>query len=246
MRRCLAANPPMARHRKQPAPRSGNSGRHGPPAAPGMPGARFGSAMRRVVVTPTFAAGLGVVVAAVLAYPMQTVFSYVTPGSLGRGDLPCGQHGCEHRPGPSGKPAPFGVSGGVFKASPPAGARRGHHRAAAGSPAHRAGGAAMPPRLSYQITRKWRGGFWGQITITFPGTVPPDWRLRFGYPAGHIVVMSPGSELVRDGHAAVVQARDYPGGSGPGGRTFTVGAGVQGRPARPARCSFDGHACHLG
>lgn len=31
--------------------------------------------MRRVVMTPTFAAGLGVVVAAVLAYPMQTVFT---------------------------------------------------------------------------------------------------------------------------------------------------------------------------
>jgi len=37
--------------------------------------------MRRVVVTPTFAAGLGVVVAAVLAYPVQTVFSYVAPGA---------------------------------------------------------------------------------------------------------------------------------------------------------------------
>ena len=47
--------------------------------------------MRRVVVTPTFAAGLGVVVAAVLAYPMQTVFSYVAPGALGQGGLKCGQ-----------------------------------------------------------------------------------------------------------------------------------------------------------
>ena len=39
--------------------------------------------MRRVAVTPTFAAGLGVVVAAMLAYPVQTVFSYVAPGATG-------------------------------------------------------------------------------------------------------------------------------------------------------------------
>ena len=48
------------------------------------PNRRLGSAMRRVVVTPTFAAGLGVVVAAVLAYPMQTVFNYAGPA-----EAPC-------------------------------------------------------------------------------------------------------------------------------------------------------------
>jgi len=37
--------------------------------------------MRRVVVTPTFVAGLGVVVAAMLAYPMQTVFNYAAPNA---------------------------------------------------------------------------------------------------------------------------------------------------------------------
>ena len=65
--------------------------------------------MRRVVVTPTFAAGLGVVVAAVLAYPMQTVFSYVAPGALGQGGLRCGQNGCSRQALPTGKPEPFGA-----------------------------------------------------------------------------------------------------------------------------------------
>jgi len=86
----LGSDPLMARHRKRPESRHRAPGPDGP-AASEAPDRRLGSAMRRVVVTPTFAAGLGVVVAAVLAYPMQTVFSYVAPGALGQGGLKCGQ-----------------------------------------------------------------------------------------------------------------------------------------------------------
>ena len=96
------------------------------------------------------------------------------------------------------------------------------------------------------ITSKWQGGFWGQITITFPGAVPQTWHLRFGYPRGHIVGMNPDSRLAPNGHAALVRSTDYSSGSGPGGRTFAVGVGVQGLPTHPARCSFNGKACHIG
>ena len=76
--------------------------------------------------------------------------------------------------------------------------------------------------------------------------MPASWHLRFGYPGGHILGMNPDSHLAPNGHAAVVRSTDYSGGSGPGGRTFAVGVGVQGMPTHPARCSFDGKTCHIG
>jgi hypothetical protein len=206
--------------------------------------------MRRVVVTPTFAAGLGVVVAAVLAYPMQTVFSYVAPGALGQGGLRCGQDGCSQQPAPTGKPEPFGAAGGALNPSPPASARPAGHGDGSPAPSGQhtgtGGTAAAQPLLSYKITSKWQGGFWGQITITFPGAPPANWHLRFGYPGRHILGMNPDSHLAPNGHAAVVRSSDYAAGSGPDGRTFAVGVGVQGVPTHPARCSFDGQACHIG
>jgi len=203
--------------------------------------------MRRVVVTPTFAAGLGVVVAAVLAYPMQTVFSYVAPGASGRGGLLCTQGGCAQPSGP-GKPSPFGVGGGALNpASPSAAPGDDDSPAPAGQQTGPTGDSAVvQPKLSYKIISKWDGGFWGQIIITFPGAVPAEWRLRIGYPTGHILGMNPSSHLAPNGHAAVVRSTDYSGGSGPGGRTFAVGVGVQGVPTHPARCSFNGQACHFG
>ena len=204
--------------------------------------------MRRVVVTPTFAAGLGVVVAAVLAYPMQTVFSYVVPGASGRGGLLCTEGGCGQQPAP-GKPAPLGVGGGGLSPSSPGPAEPGNDRSPA-SPVPRPGGsgggtAIAEPKLSYKITSRWQGGFWGRITITFPGAVPASWSLRIGYPSGHILGMNPASHLAPNGHAVVVRSTDYPGGPGPDGHTFALGVGVQGVPTHPARCSFNGRACYV-
>ena len=204
--------------------------------------------MRRVVVTPTFAAGLGVVVAAVLAYPMQTVFSYVAPGASGRGGLLCTEGGCGQQPAP-GKPAPLGVGGGGLSPSSPGPAEPGNDRSPASPvppPGGSGGGTAIAePKLSYKITSRWQGGFWGRITITFPGAVPASWSLRIGYPSGHILGMNPASHLAPNGHAVVVRSTDYPGGPGPDGHTFALGVGVQGVPTHPARCSFNGRACYV-
>ena len=64
--------------------------------------------MRRVLVTPTFAAGLGIVIAAGLAYPMtRTVISY--GGTPPAGGQPCRVNGCV-----SGTPG----DGGLATASP--------------------------------------------------------------------------------------------------------------------------------
>src|SRR5579859_2269487 len=240
----------MARHRKTPVPRHVAPGPDGGPAAPEVPDGRLGSAMRRVVVTPTFAAGLGVVVAAVLAFPMQTVFSYVAPGALGPGGLTCGQNGCEHQS--HGRPSPFGVGSGQINSGSP-GAAEPDDGGTSGTSGQQPGGggtggstAVVQPQLSYKITSKWQGGFWGQITITFPGAVPANWHLRFGYPTGRILGMNPNSHLAPNGHAVTVRSTDYAGGTGPGGRVFAVGVGVQGVPAHPRRCLFDGTPCHFG
>ena len=206
--------------------------------------------MRRVVVTPTFAAGLGVVVAAVLAFPMQTVFSYVAPGAIGQGGLRCGQDGCSRQSLPTGKPEPFGAVGGTLNPSSSASAKPpdvdGGSPAPSGQQPGTGGTTAAQPQLSYKITSKWQGGFWSQITITFPGAVPANWHLRFGYRGGHILGMNPDSHLAPNGHAAVVRSTDYAAGAGPDGRTFAIGVGVQGVPTHPARCSFDGKPCHIG
>jgi hypothetical protein len=116
---------------------------------------------------------------------MQTVFSYVAPGAAGQGGLVCTQSGCARQPGP-GKPSPFGVGGGAFSRPSPGPAEPGNDGPPA-SPGQQAGGSAgggtgiAQPRLSYKITSKWQGGFWGQITIRFPAAVPAKWRLRIGY-----------------------------------------------------------------
>src|SRR5215813_11895474 len=215
----------MARHRKRPAPRQQARGRDDSPASPEASEGRFGAAMRRVVVTPTFAAGLG--------------------GA--DGGLLCAKGGCGHQLAP-GNPAPFGVGGGTLSPSPPGPAEPGNDgpQASAVPQTGGSGGpAAAQPRLSYKITGKWQGGFWGQVIITFPGAVPERWRLRIGYPTRHILGMNPASHLAPNGHAVVVRSSDYARGSGPGGRGFAVGVGVQGEPTHPGRCSFNGRACHI-
>src|SRR5690349_19945134 len=106
----------MARHRRMPAPRRRARGHDVSPASSEASEAserRFGAVMRRVVVTPTFAAGLGVVVVATLAYPMQTVFSYVVPGASAQGDIVCAKDGCMYH-SVRGKPCPFGVGDGAL------------------------------------------------------------------------------------------------------------------------------------
>jgi len=232
----------MARHRKTPTSRHRAQGRDQRPASSEASERRFGAAVRRVVVTPTFAAGLGVVVAAMLAYPMQTVFSYVVPGASGQGGLACTQDGCTHQSGRA-KAFPFGVGDGAVNPSTPGPAEPGND-----SPGQHAGGGSgiAQPRLTYKVTARWQGSFWGRITITFPGPVPPEWWLRIGYPAHHILRIKPGDHLAPGGHAALVRSTSYSGGWGPGGRSFTVGVSVQGRPARPGRCWFNGRHCHFG
>src|SRR2546430_16167365 len=83
----------MSRHRKRPAPRHQAPGRRRRSEATRARARSFGPAVRRVLVTPTFAVGLGIVIAAGLAYPMtRTVISY--GGTPPAGGEPRRGNGC--------------------------------------------------------------------------------------------------------------------------------------------------------
>jgi hypothetical protein len=199
--------------------------------------------MRRVVVTPTFAAGLGVVVAAVLAYPMQTVFNYAGPA-----ETPC-----QPAPAPcglsdGGKAPPLG-SGNRMKTAGPSAPHSGGNRStsAAQHDSHGTGGRgqAGAPQLTYHTYSKGQWGFAGTIEITFQAEHAHDhWRLRFGYPSARIVKVWAGKLIPHGAHNAEVGSWDWPGEALSDG-LVRVSIGVAGHPGPPHRCSFNGRPCHI-
>lgn len=203
--------------------------------------------MRRVVVTPTFAAGLGVVVAAFLAYPMRTVFSYAAPGGA-----QCQAQACHYPPqtggspasgpsqqlGSSGGSASPGMAGGTPGSTPP------------GPSPHGPTGSThtlAAPNLDYWTSRRGASSFGGKITITFePGTAPAHWQLRFGYLEARILRVYASKYLhLRHGtHTAVVASGTWPK-QAPAGKPIAVTIGVTGQPGPPDDCTFNGEACHI-
>jgi hypothetical protein len=202
--------------------------------------------MRRVVVTPTFAAGLGVVVAAVLAYPMRTVFNYAAPN----GDT-CKVISCGTNSQAGGRPA----TGPSHRLSPPAPARpRSGSKAAPAQAGHAppvggggGGTVAAAPQLSYQTSSKAHWGFAGTIVMTFkPKVARQRWQLRFSYPAGRILEVSAGRyiHIQHDRHTAVA-SWDMPA-HAKFPRLVRVSIEVAGHPGPPGQCSFNGHRCDFG
>jgi hypothetical protein len=196
--------------------------------------------MRRVVVTPTFAAGLGVVVAAVLAYPMQTVFNYAGPA-----EVPC-----------QPAPAPCGLSNGMKapqlgsgnRMKTPSATAPHSGRSTSGRPGSQGTdgrGHADPPRLTYHTYSKGQWGFAGTIEITFEAKHANDrWRLRFGYPSARILKVWAGKLLPHGAHSAEVGSWDWPGQAVSDG-LVRVSIGVAGHPGPPHRCSFNGRPCRI-
>src|SRR5882757_4303638 len=136
----------------------------------GRPGGkRISPALRRLVVTPTFAAGLGVVVAAFLAANMsRTVlhFSAPIPGNQ------CTAGDC-HAQEPHGgtlvtaKPGVHITLGGPEASGPSPGLQPGGAAAAGGGnggPQPSVGG--QPVTVTYQQVEQWPGGFADEITIS--------------------------------------------------------------------------------
>lgn len=267
----------------QPRPRPGPARTRGPRRdRSSRRGVRISPALRRLVVTPTFAAGLGVVVAAFLAANMsRTVlhFSAPIPGNQ------CSAAGCHAqephggtlasaRPGVHITPSVPAASGPVT-ALQPGGGRAGGSQAGgsqadgrqasgrqagvnqSGGTASAAGASSGPqPSVSsrafsvtYQQVEQWPGGFADQITIRgLNGTRAQAWSLAFAYPGARIAgVQGARWEPGRAG-AGVAQGVSWPGWgqahrSADAVRLMVI---VEGRPAAPSDCAFDGQLCTFG
>lgn len=187
--------------------------------------------MRRVMVTPTFAAGLGVVIAAGLAYPMaRTVFQYRTVP-------PCQQADCS-------MPDP----GGSLAATSPA-PLRSHTASPAPKASSANGGKTSPasgqPVLDYQTVSYMNRGFVATLTVVSASRAAGSkWRLSFSYPAATILRVWGGQLTELSKHTAVVQ-----GGGGQSGwqgnHTISINITVTGRAQKPASARFDGVLCKI-
>jgi Cellulose binding domain len=202
----------------------------------------FSTAVRRVVVTPTFAAGLGVVIAAAMAYPMtRTVISY--GGTPPVGGTPCLLDGCAG--GTDG-------SGSLATASP--GSRLGPSSPASTHPGPAAPTtpgtgvvAAGQPLMQYQTLRQWESGFIGQITITgLAGSAPANWQLRLAYDSARIIGVWGGRWSSSGDHAVLVTPESGDGNSRGGTGHIQVVVVVSGHPGPPSGCAFNGQACRTG
>jgi hypothetical protein len=202
------------------------------------------SAMRRTVVTPTFAAGLGVVIAAVLAvaFPLANVISFGNGPQAG--GSPCPVEGCPSTGG-SGGGEPASVKPGRKLVTPAPARPRAHGR----TPAPSGGGKSTPlpgPAVQYQTAYQWSDGFTEQIVITPTAGSPANWRLLLTYSSARIVNVVGAGWVPQGGHSVLVQ----PGGEGgqppAGGGSIRIYVVVTGSPGPPSGCSFDGQACRSG
>jgi hypothetical protein len=259
-------------------------------------GRRISPVLRRLVVTPTFAAGLGVVVAAFLAANMsRTVlhFSAPIPGNqCSAGDCHAQPHGgqvASARPGVHIEPRVPAASGPVTATQPggsqpggsqsggsqPGGSQPGGSQPGGSQPGGSQSGAEQPGAdqqggtaqaaggsggrqpsvgsravsITYQQVEQWPGGFADQITIRgLSGTSTQAWSLAFAYPGGRIAgVQGARWEPGRVG-AGVAQGVSWPGWGQPHRSAATVRLTVivEGQPAAPSGCAFDGQLCTFG
>jgi Cellulose binding domain len=246
----------MPRHRKDCGPRHGTLRREGGsrrsvlPRGPGL-GPAFGRdvgrplvaperrprlrLVRSLLATPWFAAGAGIVIAAVLAVDSPAALTYGPTFPIQR----CPVHGCGSAPGrQSGQPAT--ATPGVALGAPGMQMKGG-----ATAPQGRRGRGRL---LGYQIVRQWSSGF--LALITFPRAAKPGgWSLHFAFAAAHV--------------DHVWGARWRPSGNGDGGTAYgplqwpghprddggrdagQVMLSATGAPQAPTGCALDGASCRF-
>ena len=201
---------------------------------------------RSLLVTPWFAAGAGVVIAAALAVNTPTALTY---GPAGPGGL-CATHRCtgERRGQP---PQVATATPGVAIKTPDADAK------GAGGPAPSPHGATeMSSDLGYRIARDWGSGF--TAVITMPGGGKTGWSLQFAFPQARIMRVE-GAQWrpSRGGDGGTANRRAPRGGKSSAGSDpgtpaqsgapdpdeMTVVA--TGKPQMPSSCTLDGISCHF-
>jgi len=190
-------------------------------------------------VTPWFAAGAGIVIAAALAVDSPTALTYAPNEPVTH----CPASGCVG-PTPSRQPDVATATPGVrlkTGGAAPAGRGRSHP-------------ARAVQRLGYQIVGRWRSGFLAVITV--PGdTEPGSWRLQFAFPSARVdQVWGAQWRSSGDGDAGTAtgpwRKGDRPADTGaPGGRQIDdhqVMVFATGTPTVPSGCRLDGVSCSFG
>jgi hypothetical protein len=193
---------------------------------------------RSLLATPWFAAGAGIVIAAVLAVDSPTALTYGPTFPVVR----CPVQGCGGAQGqPPGQPAT--ATPGIALKAPGLKVKGG-----ATNHGRRPGRGNRGGLPGYQIIRQWSSGFLALITI--PGGARTDgWSLWFAFPAAHV--------------ERVWGARWQPSGNGDGGTAdgpsdrsggsrWDHGLSADellvwatGRPQAPSGCALDGVSCRF-
>ncbi|HEY7016803.1 MAG TPA: hypothetical protein VH480_28785 [Streptosporangiaceae bacterium] len=200
-------------------------------------------------MTPWFAAGAGIVIAAALAVNTPTALTY---GPSGPGGL-CTTHSCtgSRRPPP---PQVATASPGVAIRDPDAGAP------AAGAAPDQPGVTTMNAELTYQIF--WSSGRHFAAMITMPGAGKTGWSLQFEFSGARIRnVLGARWHPSRDGAGGTADGplpsrkpsstASGSGQSGTSAGTRTPNADqvlvvATGTPQTPSSCTLDGLSCHFG
>jgi hypothetical protein len=236
-------------------PRARRSGRRPAAARPAARRVRLAPALssrfrlaRSLLVTPWFAAGAGIVIAAALAVNTPTALTYgpARPGEL------CVTHSCTNQR--RGVPPQVATAKpGVAIKAPDSGAK------SAVSAAEPHGGPVMSYEIGYHIERHWGWGF--SAVITMRGAGKSGWSLEFAYPSARVRwVMgaarwrpSPGgvggtaSGPLRRGDQARARDRGQPDTPAKGGPPDAdqVVVIASGPPQAPSSCTLDGIRCRF-
>jgi hypothetical protein len=192
---------------------------------------------RSLLLTPWFAAGAGIVIAAAVAVGSPAALTYSPSSPV----LRCSQSGC-------GSPAPDRPD--VATASPgvalKVGGGHGHAAAARSAPsrAAKAGGRARY-RVGYQVIMQRRRRFVALITMPSDLT-PGSWRLAFAFPSARVKqVWGAQWQPLADGEGgtALGQWAGDPLGWPAAGQLVVMGSGA---PTAPTSCRLNGAECSFG
>jgi hypothetical protein len=187
------------------------------------------------MMTPWFAAGAGIVIAAAMAVDSQAALTYA-PSDPG---LRCPVSGCVS-PAPSHPPDLATARPGMALKTP--GAQPAGAAAASSGPRP---GAEVRYRLGYQVIRRWHSGFVAMITM--PGDLKRGiWSLQLGFPSARVDrVWGALWQPWRNGHGGTALGPgQWRGRGGPDARQLRVSA--TGKPTSPSRCRLDGISCGYG
>jgi hypothetical protein len=202
----------------------------------GPPRCANGRRLHTLLITPWFAAAVGIVIAAALAVDgPHTVLSYA----------PTYPQNCQMRACAHAAPAPGTL----------ASARPGlqlQHSMTVRSPAVAAREPARHPGVivSYHIVSRARPGFVAVIIMPSRGK-PGRWLLRFAFPAAHVDQVRGASwRLSDDGARVTVTGWTSPNAGRRWGRQPPSGARITifatGTPGTPASCRLNGARCSFG